>query len=74
MANHYIPFYVGDYLRDTRSLSTLEHGAYMLLIMEYWSTGEPLKNSENFLKKITQTSTYQWKNISKNIALRYRVY
>ena len=37
--NAYMPFYVGDYLGDTSHLSTIEHGAYMLLLMHYWCHG-----------------------------------
>jgi uncharacterized protein YdaU (DUF1376 family) len=38
----YQPFRWGDYLRDTGSLSLLEHGAYLRLIGEYWNTGKPI--------------------------------
>lgn len=31
-----MPLYWGDYIKDTGSLSLCEHGAYMLLIKEYW--------------------------------------
>ena len=34
-----MPFYVGDYLRDTRRLTLEQHGAYMLLIMHNWTEG-----------------------------------
>jgi uncharacterized protein YdaU (DUF1376 family) len=35
----YMPFFVGDHLRDTRHLTTEEQGAYLLLIFEYWTKG-----------------------------------
>jgi uncharacterized protein YdaU (DUF1376 family) len=36
MTMHYIPLYTGDYLRDTRHLSPMEHGIYLLLLMYCW--------------------------------------
>jgi uncharacterized protein YdaU (DUF1376 family) len=39
----YYRFFPGDYLRDTRFLSLMQHGAYHLLIHEYMTNG-PLPN------------------------------
>ena len=69
MSRPWMPFYVGDYLADTQHLTTLQHGAYCLLIMNYWQMGGPPpegKNSKIFaknLQKISGLSDYQW---SKN--------
>ena len=36
------PRYVGDYARKTKHLTMLEHGAFNLLLDEYYATGKPL--------------------------------
>lgn len=39
---NYLELYPGDYMRDTKHLSLSEHGAFMLLLMAYYSTEKPL--------------------------------
>ena len=34
-----MPFYFGDYLKDTMKLSAERHGIYLLLIINYWQDG-----------------------------------
>ncbi len=49
MAEPWVKFFVGDYLRDTRGLSPTEHGLYMLALMENWSDrGVSLDRDEAF--------------------------
>lgn len=42
MSFAYMPFYTGDYYRDTRHLSMLQHGAYRLLLDHCWDQRGPL--------------------------------
>lgn len=62
-----MPLYVADYLADTGHLSTLEHGAYMLLIMHYWQKGG-LPNNDRQLASIARASLEQWADIRTTIA------
>lgn len=39
MSRAWIAFYMGDYQKDTNRLTTLEHGAYFLLLQECWTHG-----------------------------------
>src|SRR5580765_8376245 len=55
----WMPLYVADYLRDTRHLTTLQHGAYLLLIMEYWSKGK-LPHSDAERARVTGMNRKQW--------------
>lgn len=54
-----MPLYVADYLADTRRLTTLEHGAYMLLIMDYWRNGG-LPVDDERLGRIAGLSSSEW--------------
>jgi uncharacterized protein YdaU (DUF1376 family) len=63
----YMQFYVADYLADTAHLSTLEHGAYMLLLMNYWQRGKPLPTSDERLSRICRLSMDEWLAIKDNI-------
>lgn len=59
MSQPFMQFYVGDYLRDTGHLSTLEHGAYLLMILHYWSKGS-LPNDDAALARICRMSSREW--------------
>lgn len=67
MSHAWMPFYVGDYLGKTQRLSAIEHGAYMLLIMEYWQSGS-LPNDDNQLARISRLTLKEWQRIRDTIA------
>lgn len=52
MSFQYMPFYTGDYRRDTIHLSMAEHGCFCLLLMYYWDQKAPLPLDERRLMAI----------------------
>lgn len=55
-----MPLYIGDYLQDTTRLTTEQHGAYLLLIMDYWING-PLPDCDASLSQVTRLQPAAWK-------------
>lgn len=55
----WMPLYCADYLADTRHLTTIEHGAYMLLILHYWRTGK-LPVEDDRLSRIAGLTPEEW--------------
>lgn len=55
----WMPLYVGDYIADTAHLTTEEHGAYLLLMMHYWSNRK-LPTDETKLARICKLPPRRW--------------
>ena len=66
MSRPWMPLYVADYLRDTRKLTAAEHGGYLLLIMEYWTSGE-LPDDDRQLARIASMSPAEWRRARPNV-------
>lgn len=56
----WIPLYPADYHKDTRHLSTLEHGAYLLLLMAAFDGGGKLPADPVRLARIAGLDAAQW--------------
>lgn len=68
----YMQLYPADYLADTAHLSTLEHGAYLLLMFNYWQRGESFKaKDEQTLNKrlaiVARLSNEEWEQVRDNL-------
>ena len=50
-------FYPGDYLADTQRLTQRQHGAYMLIMLDYYSTGEAPPDDDSVLMRVTLSNT-----------------
>ena len=61
------PHYIKSYRRKTLHLTTLEHGAYRLLIDAYMLHGQALPNNDNVLAKIAGISDTEWLAIATTI-------
>ncbi|MBA3670274.1 MAG: YdaU family protein [Sphingomonas sp.] len=59
-ADTWMPFYVGDYLSATGRLTTEQHGAYLLILLDCWKNGPP-PNDDAVLAALARMSLSAWK-------------
>lgn len=64
----FMPFYIADYMADTSHLTTVEHGAYLMLIMNYWQRGQSLPNDDRKLARIVGLGPREWKRMRDTIS------
>ena len=63
-----LPLWTDAYLGDTTHLTTLEHGAYLLLLIAAWrSPNCRLPNDDKMLARYTKLTPTQWKRIKPMI-------
>lgn len=67
MSRPWMPLYVGDYLADTAHLRAAEHGAYLLLMMHYWSK-KALPSDDESLARIARMTLGEWRKARPVIA------
>lgn len=69
----WMPLWIGAYLADTMRLTTIQHGAYLLLLMAYWRERTALPDDDNELRAITKTEKSEWKQIRPVLAKFFKV-
>ncbi|MCR6671462.1 DUF1376 domain-containing protein [Devosia ginsengisoli] len=62
-----LPLWTDAYLADTGHLTTLEHGAYLMLLMSMWRAGGDLPNDDRKLARFAKLTTPQWQRIKDTI-------
>ncbi len=67
----WLPFFVGDYMRDTADLTAAEHGHYLLLLFHYWSKQEPLPCEKRKCYIIAKASTAKQKKLVDAILCQF---
>jgi uncharacterized protein YdaU (DUF1376 family) len=65
-----MPMYWPNYLADTADFTTVEHGAYLLLIAHYWCNGS-LPDDNAKLARIAKLSPQQWSKIRGHVAQKF---
>jgi uncharacterized protein YdaU (DUF1376 family) len=68
----WMPLFIGDYHADTTRLTTEQHGAYLLLIMDYWRTGSP-PDDDAVLAQITKLDRKAWLKHRPTLARFFQV-
>ena len=68
----WMPLYIGDYLSDTARLNTEQHGAYLLIIMDYWKNGAP-PDDDAVLSSIAKLTVQAWRKHRPSIAKLFQI-
>ena len=66
-ATPWMRFFPADYLADTRRLTTEQHGAYLLLLMDSWSSGA-LPDDDTVLARVAGLDAESWARTRPAIA------
>lgn len=62
-----MPLWTDAYLADTGHLTTIEHGAYFLLLMTMWRAGGSLPNDDKKLSRFARMSAQQWERVKPSL-------
>lgn len=67
---NFVKLYVGDYLRDTGTLTVAEHGAYLLMLVNFYATEKPLPTGRE-LHRLLRAETRQDREAIDAVAAKF---
>lgn len=62
-----LPLWTDAYLGDTTHLTTIEHGAYLLLLMAMWRNDGSLPDDDQKLARYAKLTSGQWARVSDTL-------
>lgn len=68
----FMPIYIGDYLKDTNRLSAAEHGAYLLLMFDYWQSG-CLPDNDRVLSRVACMTESEWHDTKSTVMSYFKL-
>lgn len=68
---NWMPLYWGDYLKKTARFTLAHHGAYLLLLGEYWTTGTAIPADPDEQALIVRIPTKEWLKLRPKIAEKF---
>lgn len=69
----WMPLWIGAYLADTMRLTTIQHGAYLLLLIAYWRERAALPDDDEELRSITKLDRAEWKRQRPVLAKFFKI-
>jgi uncharacterized protein YdaU (DUF1376 family) len=67
---NFVKLYIGDYLRDTGTLTLAQHGAYTLMLLEHYATEKPLPTGRE-LHRLLRADTKQERDAIDFVASKF---
>ena len=67
---NFVKLYIGDYLRDTGTLTLAQHGAYTLMLLEYYATEKPLPTGRD-LHRLLRADSKQERDAIDFVAAKF---
>jgi uncharacterized protein YdaU (DUF1376 family) len=64
MSRPFVAFYSGDYQRKTQHLTTIQHGAYFLLLQHCWANGGLIPLEPESRAAIARMTLAEWNKIA----------